>query len=67
VRRAAILADPAALQGNRTNADGIQGEAKAPLPSFRRKPESRFVGHELGPGLRRDDDVCTKSCFAITM
>ena len=40
---------------------------KVPVPSFRRKPESRFVGHELGPGLRRDDDVRTKSCFGITM
>jgi hypothetical protein len=37
------------------------------MPSFRRKPESSFVGHELGLGVRRDDDVCMKSCFGITM
>ena len=43
------------------------GEAKTPAPSFRRKPESRFVAHELSPGLRRDDEVCTKSCVGITL
>ncbi len=25
------------------------------LPSFRRRPESRFSKHKLDPGLRRDD------------
>ena len=49
------------------NARGIEDDAKAPMPSFRRKPESSFARHELGPGLRWDDDVCTKSCFGITM
>ena len=45
------------LPGNRTNAHAIQVEANVPMPSFRRKPESSFVGHELGPGVRRDEIV----------
>ena len=49
------------------HARGIEDDAKVPVPSFRRKPESSFVGHGLGPGLGRDDDVCTKSCFGITL
>ena len=49
------------------NAREMQGDAKVPAPSFRRTPESGFAGHELGPGVRRGDDVRTKSCFGITM
>ena len=52
--------------GDRMNAHGIQGKAKVPAPSFRRKPESSggvsvraAAGGSarwfLDPGLRRDD------------
>jgi hypothetical protein len=36
------------------------------LPSFRRRPESRFLERKLDPGLRRDDGVLAMcACLSL--